>query len=135
VGVVLDSDVIVGFLDRDDSLHHAANRRIRELAGEQAFVASVVSYAELLTGAELGQHPREVVQGFFDDLVDDIVAVDLEVAQRAAQLRAGKKALRMPDALILATADLHPDVRLVVCGDERWAAVHLPNARVELLRP
>ncbi|WP_363321356.1 PIN domain-containing protein, partial [Saccharomonospora sp.] len=39
----------------------------------------------------------------------------------AAELRAAHKALKMPDALILATADLHADV--VLTGDERWLNV------------
>lgn len=134
MGVVLDSDVIVGFLDSDDSLHEVADQRIRQLAGHEAFFCSVVTYAELLTGAELGHHARDVVQGFFDDLVDEVVPVDVEVARRASELRAEKTSLRMPDAMILATADLREDIQLVLCADARWAKVTSLNARVELLR-
>ena len=40
----------------------------------------------------------------------------------------------MPDALILATADLHADVDLVVTGDRQAAKTARSNFRVRLLR-
>lgn len=131
--VLLDSAVVAGFLDRDDALHEAADARVRELAGRERLVASVVTYAELLTGARLGHHDETTVRGFFNDLVDEIYDVDRAVADRAADLRAAKPALRMPDALILATAAIH-EVAVVLTGDTRWAGL-LPGGRVERLRP
>jgi hypothetical protein len=47
------------------------------------------------------------------------IPLDEPTAERAAELRAGHEALEMPNALILATADLHADI--VLTGDEQWS--------------
>lgn len=124
--------MIVAFLDRDDPFHPAADRRIRELAGRERLVVSVITYAELLTGANLGHHEDSAVRGFFTGLIDETHSVDRATAERAAELRSQKRSLKMPDALILGTADLQR-ADTVVTGDERWAGVGI-DARVELLR-
>jgi predicted nucleic acid-binding protein len=49
----------------------------------------------------------------------EIVAADREIARRAAELRAATEALRLPDALVLATAQLR-GARLLTF-DERLA--------------
>jgi predicted nucleic acid-binding protein len=133
--ILLDSTVIVGFLDADDALHEVSVARLRELAGAQPFVASVISYAEVMTGAELGHHPGERVVGFFDALVRDLIPVDRDVATRAAKIRGKRRSLPMPDALILATADLHPEIDTVLCADGDWPKVTGLACRTELLRP
>lgn len=56
MAVVLDSDAVVGFLDRDDALHTAADAAIRDVIGEHRILVSAVTYAEVLTGARLGHH-------------------------------------------------------------------------------
>jgi predicted nucleic acid-binding protein len=131
VVVLLDSVAVAGFLDRDDAIHTGADARIRELAGREMLVVSVITYAELLTGAGLGHHEQPAVRGFFAQLIDEVYSVDRAVAERAAELRSQTLSLKMPDALILATADLH-DADLVVTGDDRWPAVGIAS-RVELL--
>jgi len=132
VVVLLDSSTVVGFLDRDDALHADADRRLRALAGRERLIVSVVSYAEVLTGARLGHHDIDTVQGFFAQLIDDVVVVDVEVAERASVLRAAKRSLRMPDALILATADVR-QADVVLAGDEGWGDVPI-GPEVEVLR-
>lgn len=131
--MLLDSVAVAGFLDRDDAFHAAADARIRQLAGRDTLIVSVITYAELLTGAGLGHHEQSEVRGFFAQLIDEVYDVDRAVAERAAELRSRTPVLRMPDALILATADIqHAD--LVVTGDDRWPGVGI-GARVELLVP
>jgi len=133
VVALLDSTAVAGFLDRDDSFHAAADKRVRELAGREQLIVSVITYAELLTGAGLGHHDQAAVRGFFADLVDEVESVDRGVAERAAELRTATPSLKMPDALILATADLR-DADVVITADHRWVHV-LAGRRVELLRP
>jgi predicted nucleic acid-binding protein len=96
--------------------------------------ASVISYEEVMTGISLGHHPQEHVDGFFDVLVKELLPVDMPVAARAATLSGKRKSLRMPDALILATADLHPEIETVLCADDDWTKVEGLSRRVELLR-
>ncbi len=133
--ILLDSTVIVGFLDADDALHKASVASLREIVASNPLAASVISYAEVMTGVSLGHHPREHVDGFFDDLVKDLLPVDKPVAARAAVLRGKRKSLSMPDALILATADLQPEIETVICADGDWPKVKGLSCEVELLTP
>jgi len=134
VAVVLDSAAVVAFLDQDDALHGAADAAIRRLIAEHRFYVSTVTIAEVLTGAKLHHHDEEVVRGFFDDLIAEILPVETATAEQAARLRAAHKALRMPDALILATADGHPDVEVVLTGEAGLKSVRGLGCKVRLLR-
>lgn len=133
MAVVLDSDVVIGFLDRQDALHHAADAAVRDLARGQRLVVSVVTYAEVLTGARLGHHNEDAVAGFFRGLLSAVLPVDVAVADAAADLRSRFKSLRMPDALILATAETDPDVDLIITGDQQLTKVSGLGVEVRLL--
>jgi predicted nucleic acid-binding protein len=132
--ILLDSTVIVGFLDADDVLHRTTVARFKEILGSHSLVASVISYAEVMTGVALGHHPKESVDGFFDVLVKELLPVDRPVAARAAALRGKRKSLSMPDALILATADLQSEIETVLCADGDWPKVKGLDCKVELLK-
>jgi predicted nucleic acid-binding protein len=122
VGVaLLDSSVVVAFLDADDALHGAADAAVRDVAREHGLAVSAVTVAEVLTGAKLGHHDEASVRRFLAEVVGTHIAADVRVAERAADLRAANRALRTPDALILATGELHADV--VLTGDARWTTV------------
>ena len=83
MAVVLDSDAVVAFLDRDDALHAPADAAIRDLAREQRLLVSVVTYAEVLTGARLGHHDEGQVRGFFSRLISEVLPVETLVADKA----------------------------------------------------
>jgi len=134
VAVVLDSDTVVGFLDRKDALHAAADVAIRDLVREQRLLVSVVTYAEVLTGTRLGHHDEDQVRGFFAQLISEVLPVDMTVADKAAELRSHLKPLRMPDALILASAETNPDVDLIVTGDAQAPKVPGLDCAIRLLR-
>jgi predicted nucleic acid-binding protein len=134
VAVVLDSGVVVGFLDRQDALHDAADAAVRELVHGRRLLASVVTYAEVMTGARLGHHDEGEVAGFFRGLLSAVLPVDVAVADVAADLRSRVKSLRMPDALILATAETDPDVDLIVTGDRQLTKASGLGVEVRLLR-
>jgi len=132
---VLDSSAVVAFLDRDHALHGAADASIRKLIVGHRFYASVITFAEVLTGVRLGHHDEALVRGFFSDLVAELLPVEPVTAERAARLRGDQKALlRMPDALILAAADRHPEVDVVLTGDTDFKSVRGLSCRVSLLR-
>ena len=134
MAVVLDSDAVVGFLDGKDALHDAADAAIRDLVHKQRLLVSVVTYAEVLTGARLGHHDEGQVRGFFAHLVSEVLPVDTTVADEAAELRSRLKSLRMPDALILATAETSQEVDLIVTGDAKASKVPGLVCAVHLLR-
>ena len=134
MAVVLDSDAVIGFLDRKDALHDAADAAIRDLVHEQRLLVSAVTYAELLTGALLGHHDEAQVRGFFAQLISEVLPADMSVADKAAEFRSRLKPLRMLDALILATAETNPDVDLIVTGDARVPKVPGLDCAIRLLR-
>jgi predicted nucleic acid-binding protein len=126
---------VVAFLDRDHRLHGAADASIRKLIVGHRFYASVITFAEVLTGVRLGHHDEDLVRGFFDDLIVELLPVEHTTAETAARLRGDQKSLlRMPDALILAAADGHPEVEAVLTGDTRFKSVRGLSCRVSLLR-
>lgn len=120
MAVALDAHAIVGFLDRSDALHESATKLIGETVADDSLVASAVTLAELLTGAMLGHHDERILRGFFTELVASVVPIDAEVAEAAALLRSRSR-LRMPDALVLATATMRPEVSALITGDDRIA--------------
>lgn len=129
---LLDSSVVVAFLNGDDALHDAADTLVRDVAREHAFAVSAVTLAETLTGAKLGHHDETILRRFLSTIVGARLPVDVQVAERAAELRAVDRALRTPDALILATGDLHADV--VLTGDRRWTRVSDVGCEIVALR-
>ena len=57
------------------------------------------------------------MRSFFDELISAVLPVEMAIADQAARLRSGSRSLRMPDALILATADTNAEVESVVTGE------------------
>lgn len=118
---LLDSSTVVGFLDADDALHHSSDRSLRAAAEHHDFAASVVTVAELLTGAKLGHHDEATVRSFFETVIVHRLVLDQPAAERTAALRAANRSLKLPDALILATGDLRADV--IITADRSWLKI------------
>ncbi|HEU4976067.1 MAG TPA: PIN domain-containing protein [Baekduia sp.] len=141
---LVDTGVIVGFLDADDALHGPAHEAFEtRMRAGAFFCASAVTYAELLTGVELGHHDATVVHGFLDGLSIGVLPVDDAVAEEAARIRGGQRdgrsrsrraRLQMPDALILATAATVPGVDEVVVADRDWVGIDV-GVDIHHLRP
>jgi predicted nucleic acid-binding protein len=128
--VVLDTSAVAAFLDVDDALHDRAEAAILAAATDRhGFAVSVITWAELMVGVELGHYPDEVVRGLFKDMNIAQTPVAVAIAEHAAQLRSRFR-LKLPDALVLATADLVPDGVAVITGDRAWTKV--PKLRVKL---
>ena len=83
MAVVLHSDAVVGFLDREDALHDAADAAIRDLVRDQRLLVSAVTYAELLTGARLGHHDEDR-SGASSPTISEVLPVDMTVGDKAA---------------------------------------------------
>lgn len=102
--VALDADVLIAFLDASDAQHDTAvdTLRPRLSTGEQLLIAASV-YAEILV-RPLQRGTDQTVDAFIDAIGAKIVPIDRHIARRAAQLRGAHRALRLPDAISLATA-------------------------------
>jgi predicted nucleic acid-binding protein len=142
---LLDSSVLIAYLDQDDRLHEAAAEKVESsLRSGSGLAISAVSWAEILNGAKQGHHDEAAIREFVADFGIEILPVTTRVAERAAQLQAGyaagaarkrdKPRLRTPDALILATGDVSGEVEHILAGEPKWTKVPGVTAAVELVR-
>ena len=87
--------------------------------GDQLFMA-VSALAECLVGpARRSQQAIELVRTAIDRLPVSVVDLDTEIATRAAILRARHRTLKLPDALVLATATTSGADQLITT-DRKW---------------
>ena len=128
--VVLDSSVVIAFLDPDDALHEPAVPALTDHRHDELVIPASV-YAEILVGPyRRGSEAVAEVEAFRADLDVRVEAVTEAIARAAARLRSGSRSLRLPDALVIATAD-EIDAEKVLTGDASWAAI---SRRVTLVR-
>jgi predicted nucleic acid-binding protein len=113
---VLDASVFIAYLDPDDA-HHASS--VAALRESETLVLPASAYAEILVYPyERGPAVVRHVESAIAELPVEIEPTGVEIARRAAELRA-KKRVRLPDALVIATGDfLGADV--VLTADRRW---------------
>jgi predicted nucleic acid-binding protein len=124
---LLDTSVVIAALNRDDALHQAASRAVRDERDRKALAISALTYAELLVGPlRAGGRALEVVENFAAQV--RIIDLSPEIARRAAEERVAR-GLKLPDAVIVATGLLHAD--LILTADSRWKGVE----RVTVVEP
>jgi predicted nucleic acid-binding protein len=119
---VLDAGVLIAALDADDAHHAAAVAALRGARGRgDRLLVPASAYAETLVGpSRRGLDAVATVDAFVDALPAAVEPATRDVARRAAQLRATHaKALRLPDALVLATASVE-SADLVLTTDPGW---------------
>lgn len=118
---VLDAGVLIGFLDRNDAHHENAERALRasQDAGDHLVLAAS-AFAEVLVGpARRGDAAVATVRELVNRLPVEIAALDEEIALAAALLRARHRPLKLPDALVIATAH-YLDADHLVTTDRGW---------------
>lgn len=121
----LDAGVLIGLLDADDAHHDSATVALTAAhrSGDRLEMAAS-SFAACLVGpARRGSRAVAIVEELFERLPIDIVDLDAETARAAAELRARHRSLRLPDALVIATAAQRAAADLITT-DRRW-----PTAR------
>lgn len=121
----LDAGVVIGFLDADEAHHERARAVLAAAvaAGESIEMAASALSECLVAPARRGERAVSIVLDLVRRLPIHVVSLDLSVAAEAARLRARHASLRLPDALVIATAASHGADRLVTT-DARW-----PSAR------
>jgi hypothetical protein len=104
--LALDANVVIALFTADDAQHQRALAEL-EAAGERRdiLLMAASAYSEIMVHA-VRQGRGELVDRFVDRLRVEIVPVNREIGRRAAELRAAQASLRLPDALVLATAQL-----------------------------
>jgi len=101
---VLDASVAIGLLDTADAHHERARAAIGENR-IRSLLMPASAYSEALV-RPLANGNGDAVENFVEFLRVEIVPADRDIGRRAAELRAQRRSLRLPDALVLATAQL-----------------------------
>ncbi len=135
---VLDAGVIIGFLDRGDAHHQFATASFQAAAernDQLAIPASV--YAEVLVGPFRSGNRSVAAVAAVDELIDR-VPVSVEplsrpIAAAAARVRAKHPKVRLPDALVIATA-MVLDADVLVTTDRGWPPRSRLGLRAQLVR-
>ena len=113
---VVDAGVLIGVLEALDSHHAASVRGLRSArARGDDFIVPASAYAELLVQpAREGEEAVRSVDAALDALRIRVEPLTREMAAAAARLRAvhGRR-LRLPDALVVATAEATRAKRLL----------------------
>ncbi|HSP08185.1 MAG TPA: PIN domain-containing protein [Candidatus Dormibacteraeota bacterium] len=124
--IVIDASVVIALLDPADALHPAARRALERVAEADLAIPASALAETLVAPARAGR--LEEARRSIRALELRVADTGEEVAVEAARLRAGHRSLRLPDALVLATAAvLGADV--VLTGDASWGALS-PQVRV-----
>src|SRR5690349_16485646 len=118
--VVVDTSVVIGWLDPSDGLHDRARQALAEHRRREAsFVAPATVLAEVLVGAmKRGPQATAQVKAAVGGLVR-ITDVTAPLAEEAARLRASRAWLRLPDAIVVAAGRVLA-ADFVLTGDRRW---------------
>lgn len=122
MGVIhIDTGVFIALLDSDDVHHDVAttfwtSSRVR---GDR-IAMSATAFAECLI-KPFRDNPKTVtsVRDLFRRIPIEIVQLDEVVAEKAAELRASQPSLRLPDAMVIASAIVGNADQLVTT-DRKW---------------
>ena len=112
--LALDASVAIGLLDSADA-HHERAVAILEEHTRSSLLMAASAYSEALV-RPLAKGLEDAVEEFVFSLNVEIVPADRDIARRAAYLRVEHRALRLPDALVVATAQAR-DVSLLTFDD------------------
>ena len=117
----VDAGVIIAFLDGDDAHHDAARSALSNaLDNAERLSIAASALAECLVGpARRSTKAVELVRTVIDRLPVSVVHLDEEIATQAAMLRARHRSLKLPDALVIATAE-HSSADHLITTDRKW---------------
>jgi predicted nucleic acid-binding protein len=119
---VLDAGIIIAVLDAGDTHHLAAREALREVLDRGERLALPASaYAEVMVGPQRSDRDAATtIDAFIDALPASVEPATRDIARAAAALRARHgRSLRLPDALVLATAEVLGADR-VLTTDAGW---------------
>lgn len=125
--IVFDASVVIALLDSSDALYAGAQREFDRVAGEDLTLPASALAETLVGPARAGklEAARTRIEAFEFRVTD----INDAVATEAARLRGRHLGLRLPDALVLAAAEVL-DAAELLTGDANWCRL---SRRVRLV--
>jgi predicted nucleic acid-binding protein len=125
---VVDASVLIATIDTQDRHHEHATRELKAARQQHTLALPAVAFSEaLVVPYRTSKSEGRSVEGGLRRL-GRVEPITDRIASRAAQIHA-KRQIKLPDALILATA-FELRAQEILTFDERWRSV---DARVRLL--
>ena len=125
--VVLDASVLIALLDPADALNRRAAGALAARVGDDLVLPASALAETLVKPAAEGR--LAAGRAAVDALLLRIEPLTDDIAQVAAQMRATHRTVRLPDALVIATAE-HLAADEVITADRRWSRL---SPRVQLI--
>jgi predicted nucleic acid-binding protein len=127
-GCVLDTDVVIAALDRQDSHHEDAVKAVKVMIDERTpLLLSLINYAETLVRPAEAEHSLRAAVDALSALGVKLIAPTPAIALDAARHRALK--ISLADGFALATAQAH---QASVASFDRRVRRALPKVGLEL---
>ena len=123
--VVLEAGVVIAALDTADATHAAAIASLRRHAGDDVRIPASVLAEALVSPCRRGVQKQ--VRETIESLGLAVVPLDEHIAVLADDVRARRRTVRLPDALVAATGDAL-DADVILTTDRRLA--RLPRLRL-----
>jgi predicted nucleic acid-binding protein len=103
-GLILDASVLIGLLDTTDAHHEQAVLRVDQAdAAGTALMTPASAHSEALVAFARAGRTADARYAI-GAMGITVVAMSQAIAERAAEIRAQHERLRLPDAMVLATA-------------------------------
>lgn len=117
----LDAGVVIALLDADDAHHDSATSFLTSSRlHNDRFAISATAYAECLVQPfRHSERNVQVIRELVNRVPVTIVNLNEHNAEQSAKLRASHRNLRLPDAIVIATAIVDGADRLVTT-DRQW---------------
>ncbi len=102
--LILDASVLIGLLDAGDAHHEQAVEDVDQAdSGGTALLAPASAYSEALVAFARANRVADARYAI-GAMGITVVPMNQAIAERAAEIRARNERLRLPDAIVLATA-------------------------------
>jgi predicted nucleic acid-binding protein len=103
--LVLDSSMVIAWLDAGDALHARALRLLERTRADDRVIPASVYAESLVAPSRRGDEAVRLFDEALGALPARVEPISAAIARRAAALRARYGRLHLADALVLATAD------------------------------
>jgi predicted nucleic acid-binding protein len=108
--LILDTNVVIGLLDDEEKSYFLDESFPGNTRG-----VSIITQIELLGYPDITEEADKLIRSFLDNI--PIVSIDTGIVETAVQIRRARQGIKLPDAIIAATAIVLNGVLVTNDGD------------------